>query len=180
MKAIPGFKYIPWVIIILILIPVGFFVFHHGHRWKEKCHRMDVPAAVFSAFEHAYPNASVERVEKEEGQCMTCYEIESEDGKTERNILYTAEGKVCEIKEDINTDALPSAIQTTLTKEYSKAKVEKLEKVTRDSTVQYELHLKVGKMTTELIFDAMGKVVQNNGEENEKQCEEKGEEGEND
>ena len=137
---------------------------------------MDVPAAVFAAFEHAYPNASVEKVEKEEGQCMTCYEIESEDGKTERNILYTAEGKVCEIKEAINTDALPSEIRTTLSKEYPKAKVEKSEKVTCDSTIQYELHLKVGRMTSELTFDAMGKVVQCCDEENEIQCKEKCEE----
>ena len=180
MKAIPGFKYIPWVIISLILILVGAFAFHHGHRWKKRCHRMDVPATVFSAFEHAYPNASVERVDKEEGQCMTCYEIESKDGKTERSILYTAEGKVCEIKEAINTDALPSAIRTTLSREYSKAKIEKSEKVTCDSTIQYELHLKVGRMTTELTFDAMGKVVLGNDEENEKQCKEKSEEKEDD
>ena len=63
-------------------------------------------------------------------------------------------------------------------REYSKAKVEKSEKVTRDSTIQYTLHLKVGKMTTELTFDAMGKVVQGNEEECQMQCKEKAEEKE--
>ncbi len=145
-----------------------------GQEKKKKFTKSDVPAAVISSFEKAYPKATIKGASKEEEKGTTYYEIESVDGKTKRDLLYTADGKVNEIEESLDAAALPAEIKNTLNKEYPKGKVVKAEKVTHDSTVGYELHVKIGKATKEIVFDSNGKIVK--GDKNGKEKEEDEEE----
>ena len=90
-----------------------------------------LPNAVLSAFKAAYPNAVIRGTSKETEKGTTYYEVESVDGKLNRDLLYTADGKVVEIEESIAATDLPTAVQKTLAKDYPGAKVLKAERMTK-------------------------------------------------
>ena len=100
--------------------------------------------------------------EKENG--TTYYEIESVDGKTKRDLLYTVDGKLAEIEEAISMKDLPPEVKGAFDKEFPKAKVEKAEKTIRDQDVTYELHVKVGKIKKEVVIDSTGKILKGKSE----------------
>lgn len=169
MTAAANQKSAAYLILAVLMLLTGLSVAQAQEK-KKKFTKKDVPAAVVASFEKTYPKAKINAVSKEEEKGTTYYEIESVDGKTKRDLLYTADGKVYEIEESLDAAALPAEIKNTLTKEYPKAKIVKAEKVTHESTVGYELHLKVGKETKEIVFDSSGNIVK--GDKNGKEKEE--------
>ncbi len=126
---------------------------------EKKIKSKDLPALVMSAFQKAYPKAKITGTSEEREHGVTYYEIESVDGKTRRNLLYMADGKVVEIEETIPMSALPPEVKNSLDKEFPKAKIEKAEKVTRDSVVTYEIKVKLRKTKKEVVLDDTGKVL---------------------
>lgn len=141
------------------------------HAGEEKIAKKDLPREVLSAFEKAYPKASIKGLSREEEGGSVFYEIESLDGKTARDILYTSDGKMAEIEEAIAVKQLPVAVKAAATKGYPKGKIVKAEKVIRESVVEYELHISVGKAKHEIVVDPAGNVVKHEtkdaGEEEE-------------
>jgi hypothetical protein len=135
-----------------------------GIAGEKKITKKELPGEVLSAFQKAYPKATIKGLSKEEENGKTYYEIESLDGKTARDISYLADGKVAEIEEAVATSALPAAVKATVGKEYPKGKIVKSEKTTRESTVEYEIHVTVGKDKHELVVDPSGKVVKHEKE----------------
>lgn len=131
-----------------------------GSAGEKKITRKEVPAAILSAFEKAYPKAAIRGFSREEEEGKTLYEVESLEGKTTRDILYAADGKIAEIEEGIAVNDLPAAVRETVSKEYPKGKVVKAEKVTHESVVEYEVHVTVGKTRHSLVVDPAGKVVE--------------------
>jgi hypothetical protein len=138
----------------------------------KKISRKQIPAAVKKAFEDQYPHAKIKGQSIETEKAKKYYEIESVDGTTTRDLLYTLEGKVVEIEESIDSGTLPDTMKSTLSKEYPKGKILKAEKVTRDTLVTYEVQVKVGKKTKGVTFDASGKILKTDKTDEEK--EEKG------
>jgi hypothetical protein len=136
---------------------------------EKKISKKEVPPAVLSAFEKAYPKASTKGFAKEEEDGKTFYEIESVEGTTTRDILYLANGNVAEIEEGVSADKLPDAVKATVKREYPKGKVTKAEKVTVESVIKYEIHIAVGKTQHGLVVAPDGKVVKQKkvGEEKE-------------
>jgi hypothetical protein len=148
---------------------------------KKKFTKKDLPAAVTSAFEKAYPKATIKGVSKEKENDTTYYEIESIDGTTKRDLLYTADGTAAEIEESIEAKDIPEAVAKTLKSDYGKCTIEKSEKVMRGSDTKYEFVVKKGKKRSEIVIDGSGKVVKTEkkgaakekDEENEKEENEK-------
>jgi peroxiredoxin len=148
---------------------------------KKKFTKKDLPAAVTSAFEKAYPKATIKGASKEKENNTTYYEIESVDGTTKRDLLYTADGTIAEIEENIEAKDVPEAVAKTLKSDYGKYTIEKSEKVMRGSDTKYEFIVKKGKNRSEIVLDGSGKVVKTEkksaakekGEENEKEENEK-------
>lgn len=153
-----SFKKNIWMIMTMVMICSSVVVVQAQEK-KKKYSKKDLPAAVLSAFEKAYPKATIKGVDKEEEKGITYFEIESVDGKTKRDLLYTVEGIIYETEETIDIAALPNGIRNTLDKEYPKAKIIKAEKVTRDASREYELLIKIGTTTKEIAFDATGKIL---------------------
>jgi hypothetical protein len=87
------------------------------------------------------------------------YEIESQDGKIRRDIIYSTEGIVLEIEERIPPVNLPDPVKQTIKKEYPKGKIKSSERLTRGISVEYEVVIKRGKETFEVVFDTSGKVL---------------------
>lgn len=143
--------------LILLLAATGVLL-AQGEQKEKKMTKADLPAAVIAAFEKAYPGAEIKGVSKETEKGITYFEIESVDGKTNRDLLYTADGKAAEIEETVATADLPKEIQAALKKAAGKGTVAKAEKLTRGSVVSYEFQIKTGKKTKEVAIDAKGKI----------------------
>jgi hypothetical protein len=120
--------------------------------------KKDVPAPVIAAFAKAYPKATVKGYAKEMEKGQTMYEVESEEGKTHRDVSYAPDGKLLVLEESMDMKDVPAAVQQALEKKYPKAKVDLAEKVTEGSNVGYEFKLTTaaGKKA-EAKFDAKGK-----------------------
>lgn len=118
----------------------------------------DVPKAVLSASQRAYPNAEARGWTRESSDGKTAYEVESVEGKIKRDILYDLDGNVLSIEESLNLNQLPDQVRVSLQKQYPIAKILKCEKIIKGSKVQYELLLKKGKETQEVVLESDGKV----------------------
>jgi uncharacterized membrane protein YkoI len=118
-----------------------------------------LPPAVLQAFKTAYPNAVITGASKETEKGVTLYEVESVDGKLNRDLLYTADGKATEIEETIAPENLPAPVKQTLAKEYPGAKVLKAEILTKDGAKLFELSIQVKDKKMEVTIDPQGKIV---------------------
>ena len=151
-----GFKGITVVSITLI------FVFVSGieaNAKEKRIQKKDVPAAVISAFEKAYPNAKVKGFSTEAENGKTYFEVESSVEKMGLDVSYLSDGTVVEIEEQVTVESLPDAVKATLKTNFSKARVVKAEKKTVGSTVSYELKVTFGKSKSEVEIDPGGKVL---------------------
>lgn len=146
------------VLLVFVLVCSATLVMAREKKAKGK---VVLPEAVLSAFKIAYPKAEIKAVSKETEKGVTYYEVESIDGKQQRDILYTADGKVAEIEETLNTATLPEAVTQTLSKEFPGAKVLKVEALTRDGQKSFELMIKLakGEQKGELQVAPDGKIV---------------------
>jgi hypothetical protein len=122
-----------------------------------------LPEAVLAAFKAAYPNAVIKGTSKETEKDVTYYEVESVDGKLNRDLLYTADGKAAEIEETIAPENLPAPVKQTLAKEYPGAKVLKAEILTKDGAKLFELSIQVKDKTMSVTIDPSGKIAEKSG-----------------
>ena len=111
----------------LVIATVALFSFSAVAQ-EKKLTEKDVPAAVISAFKNAYPKAKIRgyALEKEDGK--TFYEIESNEGTTQRDVQYNPDGTVAEVEESIAASDLPAAAQEAIRKQYPKAVISLAEK----------------------------------------------------
>ena len=178
MISTPRFRRFARLVISAVLVSSCLFIVQAQEK-KKKFTKKDLPAAVVSAFEKDYPNATIKGGGKEKEKGVTYYEVESVDGKVKRDLLYTPEGKKTETEETIEMSAAPASIKATLASEYPKGKILKAEKVMKDSSTSYEILVKVGKKNREVVFDADGKMIKG-GKNDKEEEDEKGEEDEKD
>jgi hypothetical protein len=118
--------------------------------------RVELPAAIKAAFDAAYPSATIKNVsmEKEDGEIH--YEVESMDGTMARDLIYRADGTVVEMEEGLAESDLPRPVLDAVAGKYPKGKILKAERLTRGTTVSYELQIKVGRKTHQVVFDPTG------------------------
>jgi len=119
----------------------------------------DVPTAVRTAFQKAYPNATIKDCAKEVEDDKTAYEISSTEGKTRRDILYYEDGALIVVEETIDATDLPKDVQQAVSDVLADHKIELVEKLTRDDTVTYEIKSQHADVALEIVFDGNGKVL---------------------
>jgi hypothetical protein len=119
-----------------------------------------LPPAVLAAFKAAYPNAVIRGTSKETEKGVTYYEVESVDGKMNRDLLYTADGKAVEVEEMIAPGALPAAVLQALDKAYPGYKIVKAEDLFKDGKKLFELKLQVKDKKVGVTIDPNGKIIQ--------------------
>jgi len=118
-----------------------------------------LPAAVLNAFKTAYPKAVIKGTSKETEKGVTYYEVESVDGKLNRDLLYTADGKAAEIEEAVAPESLPVAVQQALTKAYPGCKILKAEAMTKGTEKMFELQIQVNNKKQGVTIDPSGKII---------------------
>jgi hypothetical protein len=121
--------------------------------------RVELPAPIKAAFEAAYPNATIKNVSTEKEGGETHYEVESMDGTLARDLIYRADGTVVEMEEALARTDLPQPVLDAAAHKYPNGKILKAERLTRGTTVSYELQIKVGKKTHQLVLDPAGAPV---------------------
>jgi len=145
------------VVLVLVLLICAAVV--ASAQGEQKIKAKDLPAVVTAAFQKAYPNAKIKGASKEVENGKTMYEIESVDGKMNRDLLYNEDGTCAEIEETVPVKALPSEVADALKKNFPKGKVTKSEKLMKGETIQYVMVIKSGKEQHEVVFDTKGAIV---------------------
>jgi hypothetical protein len=116
--------------------------------------------AVLAAFKTAYPHAVIKGASQETEKGVTYYEIESVDGKMNRDILYTADGKVAEVEEAVAPGALPVAVTRALAKAYPGFKILKAEDLVKGGQKFFELQIQVNGEKIGVTIDPSGKIIE--------------------
>lgn len=150
------------------VLMVGFAVFvslsagsGNGLAQEKEINARQLPPAVSAAFHAAYPKAVIKGAAEEVENGVTCYEIESVDGNTRRDLLYSADGKVVEMEESMDAAALPGAVSRKIAETYPGGKIEKAEKTTDQSgKIRYELLVLSGEKRFEISLDPAGKILE--------------------
>lgn len=119
----------------------------------------DIPRAVMDEFKRAYPLATMTGCSKEKEKGKVHYEIESKDGTTARDVVYEADGTLVVVEESIAYADLPQPVRDAIRKTHPGAMTVKAEKLITREHVQYEVVLKSGNETLELVFDPDGTVA---------------------
>ena len=133
-----------------------------GEKEEAKPAAVDLkmlPPAVLNAFKAAYPRAVIKGTSKETENGVTYYEVESVDGKMNRDLLYTADGKTAEIEEAVAPGALPAAVTQALAKAYPGYKVLKAEDMAKDGQKLFELQIQVNDKKIGVTIDPTGKII---------------------
>jgi hypothetical protein len=118
-----------------------------------------LPAAVTAAFRQAYPQAVITGTSKETEKGVTYYEVESVDGKLNRDLLYLTDGTAAEIEETVAPESLPAPVTEGLTKAFPRCKILKAEAVTRDGKKTFELLIQVKDKKQSVAIDPTGKIL---------------------
>lgn len=129
-----------------------------------------LPATVQTYLDTNYPKAEIEESEQEK-LCTgaTIYEVklEVEEDKT-KDLTFSAEGVLLFTESEIDASALPAAVTASVTANYPSHTIAEAEVLDMaDGSKQYEVELKNGTQTSDVLFLADGTKV----------CEEAGDDG---
>ncbi len=162
------------IVIIALSAVIAFGI--QASAQEKKITKKDVPQAVISAFQKAYPDAKVKGYSTETENGKTTFEIESYQGKMTLDVAYLPDGTVTEIEEGVAAGSLPDAVKTAVKTNFPKGKIAKAEKKTVGTVVTYEMKITTGKKSAGVEIDPSGKVIKKAKEGAEKEEKEEKEE----
>ncbi len=116
-----------------------------------------LPQPVASAFRRAYPRAVILNSSKERRQGKVVYEIESRDGRTRRDLIYSAAGGVLEIEEVLPVDSVPGAVRAAAKRQVVGGRLVRAERVTRGSVILFEVQMRLNGRSRFLTYDPEGR-----------------------
>lgn len=126
---------------------------------EKKITKKELPAPVLAAFQKAYPKAAIKGINEEKKDGKTYFEIESKDGKVQRDLLYLADGSVAEIEESMEVADLPQAVKAAVEGKFPKSKIEEVEKVTQGASVHFSMKVKTAQGAYQVEADQTGKIL---------------------
>ena len=121
--------------------------------------QVSLPPPVATAFHQAYPAARVLHVSKERQDGKVVYEIESRDGDTRRDLIYSPAGAVLEIEEGIPVDSVPAVVRAAAEGRVAGGTLVGAERVTRGTVILFEVQLRVNGRSRFLTYDLEGRPV---------------------
>jgi hypothetical protein len=141
------------LLLLLSLLPTLIF------SQEKKISKRQVPKVVLKAFHDGYPNAKVKQYIKEVDKGTTYYEVETTEGKTRRNVLYTPDGTVAVVEELISENNLPDQVKEAVKQNYAGSKIQRIEKATKGTDTKYEILFLKKKKKMEVVFTPSGNVI---------------------
>jgi hypothetical protein len=116
----------------------------------------NVPENVKKEFAKKYPSAQTIKWSSEEANE---WEAEFKINGTEMSASYDNKGTWLESETEITVKDLPAAVTNTLTKEFPGYKTGEMSAIENPQMKGFELALKKGGTSLEVVFDNMGKVL---------------------
>ena len=116
-----------------------------------------VPPAIKSAFEKAYPGATVSAVTPERDNNRPVFRIDGTQNGKRRSVLYDANGAVIEVLEQVDEKELPQPVAAAM-RSHPRAIYVTGFKVTRSGNVEYRLTVR-GTRKTAMVAKPDGTVV---------------------
>ncbi|MDD5686893.1 MAG: hypothetical protein PHE88_03555 [Elusimicrobia bacterium] len=156
-------------VLFLCFVGIVLFVFsanaeETGKQPKKSCVK-NVPDSIIKSFETAYPNAVIKEGEMRTKGTTTYYEIEGKEGSQKKEVTYNSDGTVFKIMESIDVNSLPVPVKAVLAKNYSKYKIKRAEKITRDNTTNYKVCLRgCFFISKKIIMDESGNIIKKDKE----------------
>ena len=116
-----------------------------------------IPPAVKTAFEKAYPGATISSATQERDGSRTVFRVDGAQSGKRRTVLYDANGGVIEVAEQVDEKELPAPVAAAMHSHRRAIYVSGL-KVTRGSNVEYRLTVR-GSRKTAMVAKPDGTVV---------------------
>jgi len=116
----------------------------------------DVPANVMSTFKSKFPTATEVHWDKEN---ETEWEAEFEFNGMDYTANFSSDGIWKETEHELTANELPATVKQTLTTEFSGYTIKEVEMVETPTFTGYEVEIKKGSVTLEVLIDNSGKVI---------------------
>jgi len=167
-----------WIVIgLCIAVAAMLCAVAYGEKGEKKC---SLPAAVEAAVKALFPNAVIEKSEKEEEK-VEMYEVNVKDAGKESDITLAADGTVAEVESAEDINAVPAAVAQTIKAQDGKvSKVEKiveyaqLKLVKLDTLITtYEAKITKGGKESEIKIAADGTILKQETEKKKDKDEDK-------
>jgi hypothetical protein len=118
---------------------------------EKKIERSALPPAVEKAIQSETQGATIKGFAEEREHGKTFYEVETVVNGHTRDILFSTDGTVAEVEEEVAFDSLPAKVQSALTAKAAGAKITKVESLTKkDKLVAYEAAIVKGTKKGEI------------------------------
>ncbi len=132
---------------------------------EEKIPLDRVPASVIKAVMDKFHHAGLKGASKEVEDGVTLYEVRLRHDGHNFDVTLEEAGSFAEIEKEIAAADLPKPVTDTVTAKYPGAKVGKAEEVTKGGRKNFEVHLKDGDTSRELVLDPTGKILEEDVED---------------
>ena len=121
--------------------------------------KVEFPPAIMAAFQKSFPDIKVSGYDKEVVAGQNQFEIETMADKLEKTYVYLEDATLLQIEEEILTKSLPEIVLTSNNKAHPKCEIDEADKITRNTTVEYEVVVEVDDKVMELLLAADGKIL---------------------
>jgi|GEM_PF-1806087 len=135
---------------------------------STKAHSKDIgkkelPAAVLTSYEQAYPNAKIKEIKKTSDTAgVELYVIQFKYSGTKMEADYSADGSLTQTKADVAIKSLPEAITKGVMDRYAHPKLVSANKVVTGSVTVYEVKVKIPEEKGKLTLDTAGTILESN------------------
>lgn len=147
---------------------------------EEEIKFADTPAAVQKALQREVGDVKIEKVDKMKKQGRTVFEADAKIDGHNYEIIVTAEGQLLskELDEDeeeveIKFADAPAAVQKTLQREAGGAKIDKVDKLSKEGRTLYETDVKIDGKNYEIVVTAEGLLLSKEVDEDEEEEDDK-------
>ena len=134
---------------------------------EDEEHRIDrsaLPPAVERAVAEASAGAEVRGLSTETEDGRTSYEAELLVNGRSKDVSIDSSGAIVEIEEEVRLDSLPAAVREALVTHAGRAKIVRVESITKNgSVVAYEAQIKKALKRSEIEVDLQGRLIEEGG-----------------
>lgn len=154
----PGVPMSKRSIAALLLLAIAFTFPAIAQATEKKITRDQLPEAVQKAVDAQSHGATIRGFSEEVEHDQTFYEAEMTVNGHTKDVLFDATGKVAEIEEEVSFDSLPAAVKIGLQAKVGRAKLGKVESLTKhDTLVAYEAKVVTNGKKSEIQVGPDGK-----------------------
>ncbi len=146
----------------LLAFPIAILLLALASCDDDEGQQVDLPVSIKNYLSANHPNAEIE--ESEQGTLCTgvsVYEVELEVADDEEiDLTFDVDGNLLFTESEISVSEIPAAVSTSIANNYAGYSVKEAERLDlANDTAQYEIELKNGSTTLEVLFDASGEVI---------------------